>query len=256
MIQYCKFTQDGKTALVRDECSQTVADALLDGIGCTPAERGGRGAVRRFPCDSGHGIIRSYRRGGMVRFLMRGGYLLRNRPHYELRLHTHVYEQGLSVPEPLGALWERRGLLFRGAFATREIDGTDLLTLLSTGPENPGTLLLRVGELIRDMHDIGVYHADLHAGNILIAGDTLYLLDFDNARLFRSVSRLARARNLLRMRRALEKHFLPARFFDAICEGYGVDSLPRWLTLLYSARGLLSDTVAGRRNSDDGIAAP
>ena len=53
-------------------------------------------------------------------------------------------------------------------------------------------------------HDAGVFHADLNARNILLAGITVYLIDFDRARIG-SPSVVNAKRNLQRLHRSLEK---------------------------------------------------
>jgi 3-deoxy-D-manno-octulosonic acid kinase len=93
------------------------------------------------------------------------------------------------------------------------------------------------------MHDLGVWHADLQVKNIMTDGAQIWLLDFDDARMEKPLSGLARARNLLRLRRSLEKHGRLLDNFDSILEGYGKLGLPRWLSGLYRIRGVVSDTL-------------
>ena len=243
---FSRFSEKGKTALVRHVGRLTLAAALLDGEGCKPAGEGGRGGLLRFPYETGWGVIRGYRRGGFVRRFLKESYFVVNRPLREFLLHVRLFEQGLPMPEPLGVLWERRGLCFRGALATREIDGVTLFEYLASAPDAPGETLGCAGALIREMHDAGVFHADLQVRNILVGRDHLYLIDFDRARLACRVSRLQRARNLLRLRRSLVKNFLPLRFFPPLLKGYGTHALPYWLDRVYAAKGWLSDLVSGR----------
>lgn len=224
-----------------------VAGALLDRAGCTPAALGGRGEVWRFPLPEGHGIVRPYRRGGLMRHVLRNAFLLKNRPLHEFRVHLFLYRRGLAVPEPLGVAWRRRGLLFSGALATRELSGRHLQDYLAAAPRYPEDTLRRVGSLIREMHDAGVYHADLQVRNVFVGVDRVYLMDFDRATRRKRVSRLRRARNLLRLRRSFTKNFLPLRFFDLVREGYGDLRFPLWLRAGYALKARLSDGLARRR---------
>jgi hypothetical protein len=73
--------------------------------------------------------------------------------------------------------------------------------------------------------------------NILVSGDRVWLLDFDRARVVSGAGPLARARNLLRLRRSVQKAGLPARVFDTIREGYGGVVIPAWLDRVYALRG-------------------
>jgi 3-deoxy-D-manno-octulosonic acid kinase len=247
MLPYVMFSQYGKTAMVREEWALPLADALLDGKDCEPTAMGGRGQIRQFPFERSGGLVRTYYRGGLVRHFLKDAFLFTNRPLWELQVLTYLYEEGFAVPEPLGVCWERRGVTFRGALATRRIKGIDLLDYLSENPDGAQFSMERAGVLIREMHDLGVYHADLQIRNILFAPEHLYLIDFDNAIRRKRIPRIARARNLLRLRRSIEKHYLPDEHFEALLKGYGMKSLPKWLDMLYALRSSKS-TGSGRRN--------
>jgi 3-deoxy-D-manno-octulosonic acid kinase len=160
----------------------------------------------------------------------------------EFRVHVALYQQGFPVPEPLGVVWERRALLYRGAIATRSLEARTLLDYLNSS-ETKASLLVLCGQRIREMHDLGVWHADLQVKNIMTDGSKIWILDFDNARMGKPLSDRARSRNLLRLRRSLEKHGRSLDNFHSILEGYGKLGLPRWLSGLYRIRGLVSDTL-------------
>jgi len=231
----------GQRALVREEWADAVAGALLEGRGCAPAGQGGRGALLRFEYPGGTGLIRRHLRGGVARHILRDAYLLHNRPLRELRLHAALYDEGLAVPQPLGAAWVRRGACFRGAIATAEVDAVDLRARGRSHGAAEAVLLRECGRLIRRMHDLGVAHADLQAGNILVGAEGPYLIDFDKAARRARLGRVQRARNLFRLRRSLEKNGLPADYFRLICEGYGPESLPAWVGHAYRVKGKLAD---------------
>ncbi|HOV73925.1 MAG TPA: lipopolysaccharide kinase InaA family protein [Candidatus Hydrogenedentes bacterium] len=257
------FIREGrKTACVCEEGASIVAGALLHNIGCEPAERGGRGRLGRFAWKNGHGLIRTYRRGGLARHLPGDLFFLQNRALRELEIHRFVFANGLSVPEPLGACWHRAGLWFGGAIATREIDAADLAERLETmtrqGARAPdecvaqddlAELMHSCGRLFRQMHDLGVFHADLHVGNVLVGANGPLILDFDKAFIVPRLSRIQRARNLFRFRRSLEKRGFPPPLFEMVCEGYGPAVLPGWMSRLYRTKGRLSDWASGRRIS-------
>jgi 3-deoxy-D-manno-octulosonic acid kinase len=201
----------------------------------------GRGQVSRFPLSSGEGVLRRYRRGGLIARLSKDRFW-GNRMLAEFRVHVALYQQGFPVPEPLGVVWERRGLLYRGAIATRSLEARTLLDYLNSS-ETKASLLVLCGQRIREMHDLGVWHADLQVKNIMTDGSKIWILDFDNARMGKPLSDRARSRNLLRLRRSLEKHGRSLDNFNSILEGYGKLGLPRWLSGLYRIRGLVSDTL-------------
>lgn len=234
-------------ALVLPRHADTIAAALLERKGCVPADKEGRGSVLRFPCGDGWGILRPYLRGGVMQHVLKDAFILANRPRRELAVHAYLYAQGIAVPEPLGACWERSGLLIRGAIATREIKAENLLELAARAHGDINETLRSAGELIRQMHDKGVFHADLQVRNILATQDGVFLIDFDNARITNAISPVHRARNLLRLKRSIEKNGLDPGIFDAIREGYGAEALPAWLGRVYDARGKASDLMSGRK---------
>ncbi len=247
LLDFVEYTSGRRHARVRREWADAISGALLEGTGCVSAEAGGRGRLVRFEYGEGQALIRRYRRGGVVRHFTRESYLLVNRPLLELRVLTRLFESGFPVPEPLGVVWERRGPLYRGALATAEVAGADLHTYLTRGARAPEGIMRNVGETFRRMHDLGVFHADLQVRNVLVTGRGIVLLDFDNARLVGGLSKVARARNLLRFRRSLDKNGIPLALFQPLWDGYGREPLPAWLDRFYTLKGRASDILAGRR---------
>ncbi len=245
--------EHGMTAIVRGS-DPAIRAALLERDGCEPLASHGRGHVFRFQLADGAAILRPYRRGGVIRLFVKEAYLFVNRPRREWDVHVDLYDEGFPVPEPLGVVWERRGFVYRGAFATRWMDGTDILAATRERPDDAPALLTRVGESIRRMHDLGVYHADLQVRNILIRSgdDEPVFIDFDNARRLPHVSGVARARNLLRLRRSCAKNGIGLDAFAAIQQGYGMTTFPWWLDRAYRVKGTLSDAAAGRERMHAG----
>lgn len=238
---YIFCEKNHRSGYVLTAASEAVTAALFENMGCTVDAAAGRGQVSRFPLTEGEGVLRRYRRGGLVAHVSNDAFL-GNRMLAEFRIHVALFQQGFPVPEPLGVVWERRGPLYRGAIATRSLEAITLLDYLD-GPEATREVLVLCGRRIRELHDLGVWHADLQVKNIMTDGTQIWLLDFDNARMVKPLSDLARTRNLLRLRRSLEKHGRSLDNFDSILEGYGKLGLPRWLSGLYRIRGVVSDTL-------------
>ncbi|HNR32886.1 MAG TPA: lipopolysaccharide kinase InaA family protein [Candidatus Hydrogenedentes bacterium] len=240
---FTRIARGGKTALVRGEWAECVAAALLEGVGCIDAGLGGRGMLRVFPYPQGEGVIRRGLRGGLLRHFLHEGYLLANRPLRELTLLWELYREGFAVPEPLGAVWERRGPWLRGAIATHRVDAVDLKAFLRAAPvdrnreqaaqaADADEVLRRCGRLIRDLHDRGVWHADLQVGNVLVGESREYLIDFDKAVRYPMLSARLRASNLERLARSFRKQRLPMRYFQVLLDGYdpasaGIDRFSR-----------------------------
>lgn len=238
---YSVIEKNGRSGHVLTSEVGAVSSALFDGTGCTVDRAAGRGQVSRFPLKSGEGVLRRFRRGGLVAHISKERFL-GNRMLAEFRVHLALFHQGFPVPEPLGVVWERSGPFFRGAIATRALEAMTLLDYLNA-PNPQREVLVLCGRRIQELHDLGVWHADLQVKNIMTDGTAIWLIDFDNARMGKPLSARARSRNLLRLRRSLEKHRRSLDNFDSILEGYGKLGLPRWLSGLYRIRGIVSDTL-------------
>lgn len=232
-------------AVVRRDCADVVAAALVDGAGCEPWRAGGRAAVFRFPCGAGYAVVRHYRRGGLAAHVLPPTRFLANRPKQEFDAHRAAEESGLPVPRLLGVVWRTRGPFFSGGIATEALDAPTLQDALPNAPA-PEETLAGVGALVRRMHDAGIVHADLQIRNILISASGPVLLDFDKARVGRVPGRIGRARNVYRLRRSLEKNgFAHPGLFEALLRGYGGFSPPAWLGVLYRLKGRCSDVLPG-----------
>jgi 3-deoxy-D-manno-octulosonic acid kinase len=238
-----RVEHDGRVALVRHEYADTMVGLFFGpGIAHEVAKQSGRGAVYTFDLPDGKGILRPYRRGGLLAKFREDRYWRSNRPLKELVILEHAYRHELPVPQPLGVLWEQHGQSFTGAIATRFLSGATLQDWAENHTaEEELPVLHQCGEAIRDMHHAGIYHADLQIRNIIVGNGGVYLIDFDKAGRIDASADVPRARNLLRLRRSIEKNGLPSRYFEAIVEGYGGFELPVVLRAGYRTKGLLSD---------------
>lgn len=239
--RYTHTEINGRSGYVLTEESEPISNALFYDLGCTLDPAAGRGQVSRFRLLNGEGVVRRYRRGGLAAKLSTDRFL-GNRMLAEFRLHVDLYERGFPVPEPLGVAWKPYGPFFTGRIATRSLKAVTLLDYLNRS-DAIQDVMVRCGKRIREMHDLGVWHADLQVKNIMTDGASVWIIDFDNARMGAPLSKTARMRNLLRLRRSLEKHGRSLDNFDSIQEGYGKLGLPRWLSGLYRIRGMVSDTL-------------
>lgn len=210
-------TRDG-FLVVRDDVRESLARILLraspEFVDGEPLTRSGRGASWSIAIEGGmRAVLRWYRRGGMLRHLMRDRYFgWRPRPLLELEVTDAARSRGIDVPEVLGVRVDRALGGYRGAIVTREIAGAETLgTAVERRPEAPerDAIVAAVARAVRRMHDRGLHHRDLNVGNILLSrtDGTLaaHLIDLDRAHLGGSVSAAARARALRRLGRSLAK---------------------------------------------------
>ena len=190
----------------------------------------GRGTTVFVDDGQGEMALRHFRRGGLIGKVVQDHYLWtgleHSRPWREFRLLHTLFEMGLSVPRPLGAHCERRGLWYRADLLTERLPGEPLAACLAQQPL-PLPQWQAIGACLRRFHRAGVYHADLNARNILLGPQgEVVVLDFDQGAL-RPTPGAWQQHNLARLRRSLDKFArLQADFaFDetawqALLDGY------------------------------------
>jgi 3-deoxy-D-manno-octulosonic acid kinase len=169
-----------------------------------PVQVGGRQAAWFTQGEFGAGVLRQYRRGGMIARLSRDRYCWtgaeRTRSFAEFGLLRYMRERGLAVPAPLAAAYWRNGFTYRAAILVERIANVQTLAKVLEQPSHEA-----VARAIFAMHQAGVWHADLNAYNILLDEEgKAWLIDFDRGHR-RGVSSRQRRANLLRLRRSLDK---------------------------------------------------
>ncbi|UXI01450.1 3-deoxy-D-manno-octulosonic acid kinase [Photobacterium sp. TY1-4] len=128
--------------------------------------------------------LRHYWRGGLLGKLIRDQYIFtgwdNTRCAQELQLLQLLAEGGVRVPRPVAARAVRCGVGYRADILTEKVPGAqDLVAVLQLRAMAPAEWA-EVGQLIRQMHDLGVCHTDLNIHNILLDNQgQCWLIDFD-----------------------------------------------------------------------------
>ena len=182
---------------------------------------GGRNAAWFIELCGQGAVLRHYRRGGLAAKFLKESYLWTGlsstRAFIELCLLQSLVRQGLAVAQPLAAAVWRHGLVYRAALITQRISGAEPLSR-----SRDLVTWQRAGELIAQMHRLGVYHADLNVFNLLLDGQgRLWLIDFDRS--WQGVlTHTQRKNNLSRLLRSVHKVLpeLGHAYFDALLYGY------------------------------------
>lgn len=192
-------------------------------LAARPVAQGGRQAAWYVSLPRAQsGVLRHYRRGGLVARFFHDQYLWcgakRTRSWSEFEVMIYLHHHGVAVPMPVAALWQRHGIYYRAALITEHVVGArPLAQALSEA------LIRPVAQAIKSMHDAGVYHADLNVFNILLdAQEQVWLIDFDRAKRFNTLSFTRRNQNLVRLQRSLIKEFGPAgqRWYEQLSQIY------------------------------------
>jgi len=179
----------------------------------------GRNAVVRDKlCGNIPVVIKTYRRGGMIRHVMRDAYFRRSGPprsSSEYAMLKRAISLGVSCPEPL--VWAIRGGLFYKAFlVTREIENQrSLVDLCQNARELCAFALHKTAEQVARLIENHIHHVDLHPGNVLMdEKKNIYIIDFDKAHESRlSMQKLTDA-VIKRWKRAVVKYNLPDLMAD------------------------------------------
>jgi len=165
---------------------------------------GGRAAAWFIQISSLEAVLRHFRRGGLMRHFVRDRYiwtgLAHTRSFAEFDLLREMWLAGLPVPRPLGAAVWREGLTYRAAVLTQRISNAQPLAL-----RHEPSVWHEAGRVIAQMHQFGVWHADLNVFNLLVdANDQVWIIDLDRGRRA-GLTDVQRAENLSRMLRSVRK---------------------------------------------------
>lgn len=180
-------------------------DPAHEALSAAPVAEGGRNAAWFVHGTFGDGVLRRYRRGGLMAKLSRDRYIWggeeATRSFAEFDLLHFLYRHGLAVPRPLAAAYWRSAASYTAAILVQRIAGARTLAQ-SLEPDRHAD----VAAAIHAMHEQGVWHADLNAYNILFDDhDKVWLIDFDKSTVRPLLSEERRRANLLRLRRSLVK---------------------------------------------------
>lgn len=184
--------------------------------------RGGRGSAWRVQGDFGTGVLRQYRRGGLIGRWVSDRYLYLGAAQVrcvrEFMLMAELYRLGLPVPRPLLAGWQRQGLFYRAQLLTWQVPGAITLAEALRGQPVPWQT---IGQTLGRFHRHGVFHADLNAHNVLLdAQGKPWLIDFDRGQLRTPAPHWQQA-NLARLKRSLDKlGRVPESAWQALLQGH------------------------------------
>jgi hypothetical protein len=176
----------------------------------------GRALHPSIPIRDGERMVfRQYFHGGLFRNFTRNLYLFGSRSFQELALTEEIRSCGISTIQPIAAI--QRFIfrpLYQASLLSLEIPHSkDLIQYfqeIGSHPFHENLILKRktirsAGLLLRKFHQSGFFHGDLQLKNILVAGDQLFVIDFDRSYRKKNLSISERMKNLFRLNRSVEK---------------------------------------------------
>ena len=160
-------------------------------------------------------VIRRYSHGGLLGALAGSLYLFGSRAFQELALTEEIRSSGISTVQPIGAVHQVIfPFFYRAYLLSVEIPhARDLPSYFQGMASHPAAetlverrgMVRRLGRLVQQFHQAGFYHRDLQLKNILIAPDSLFLIDFDRSYRKNVLTPRDKIDNLLRLNRSAEK---------------------------------------------------
>ncbi len=171
-------------------------------------------------------VVREYWHGGMIGKIFKDFFWDGMRPVRELLVCEAANRGGIKTTEIIAIIKNKiMGPLYKFRLVTKEItESIDLIELLLHSGESPRRLLsgenrllkqkrqiiIKLAEAVNDMHNVGIYHADLHLKNILVQSDAgggvhVYIIDLDKSTQYEKISFKRRMKNIMRLDRSLEK---------------------------------------------------
>ncbi len=168
----------------------------------------GRGSAWVIKSEFGKWILRHYFRGGLYAKISQDRYLwtgIQNtRAIQEYKLLQHLHQLGLPCPKPVAAQVTKKGIFYRNDLIMEHIKHDQTFAQLLIEINDDKAIWSRIGQVIKQFHNQGIYHADLNANNILLSGDDVFLIDFDKGRI-RPPQSSWQLSNLNRLKRSIEK---------------------------------------------------
>jgi hypothetical protein len=162
----------------------------------------------------GHVVLRRGRRGGLLGGLLGNRYLAGQRPVEELVVAEAARDAGVPVPEYIAALIWPSGPCYSAGLIVREVPNAMTLEtwLRERKDEDIAVIVKPLADALGRLFAAGIYHADLHAGNMLVSQGpdrpSLHLIDFDKAVRYDRLPERLRALMLFRFNRGLVKRGL------------------------------------------------
>ncbi|MHC4182364.1 MAG: lipopolysaccharide kinase InaA family protein [Planctomycetota bacterium] len=162
-------------------------------------------------------VVRDYVHGGLFGKILTDYFWQRLRPLRELSV-CEIANKGHILTIEIVAIVMKNiiGPLYKYKLVSKEVTDTiDLMELLLHSDKNTllakkRQIISKVAKAVKEMHDVGIYHADLHLKNILVQsgeGGTInvYIIDLDKSRQLEEIDLNKRRKNILRLDRSFEK---------------------------------------------------
>lgn len=167
----------------------------------------GRGGIKILSVNGTRLVSRKYLHGGLLRLFTRDRFFSEKRCLSEVDITQHLRNKTFPVITPFATVTEKRFITYRLSLLTIfEVGSVSLLDYLKTATHKDRMRMIGgFIHLFGRLQAMGVYHPDLHIGNVIVtSAQKLLFLDFDRAQK-RVLTRKDREFMLYRLMRHIEK---------------------------------------------------
>ncbi len=119
-----------------------------------------------------------------------------SRGQKEFLIASRLERKSLNIPKPLGWMERVRRGLVRESYYLSEAIGTGVSFIEEVAKSKAPHSMIELAMTVRKFQEVGLFHQDLHAGNFLWDGDSLFLTDLHRAKIVKPLSLNQRLWNL------------------------------------------------------------
>ena len=240
---YARLTSPRARGITLESCRRALEsilanETIYDFAARQPEARKFTGRATVYAIDlpegCGSAVVRRSMRGGWLSRLKTDLFLPPTRALRELVTSLRLRSVGVATPEVIAFAVYPAGSIFRRSdVITREIEGKDLASVLADdhSPERRRESLEAAAVLIAALSHAGGHHSDLNVRNILVSGDTAYILDVDRIRFHVPGDPIVLRANIARLKTSLRKrrdlHELRIEESEIIALGARIEELAK-----------------------------
>jgi len=114
----------------------------------------------------------------------------------EFLIASQLERGNLNIPKPLGWMERTRRGLVKESYYVSEAIGRGVSLIEEVAKSREPHAIRQLATTVRKFQDAGLFHQDLHGGNFLWEGDSLFLTDLHRAKVVRHLSTKQRLWNL------------------------------------------------------------
>jgi tRNA A-37 threonylcarbamoyl transferase component Bud32 len=148
----------------------------------------------------------------------------------EFLIASQLERRSLNIPNPLGWLERVRRGLVRESYYLSEATGTGVSFIEEVAKSKEPRSIIELAMTARKFQDAGLFHQDLHGGNFLWDGASLFLTDLHHTKIVESLSLNRRLWNLAHLFHSLRSAWgerEQLQFLDQYFEGISNGSKKR-----------------------------